>query len=97
MDNNVLKKVEAILAPGTLGEKYDEIGVFCGAGYSIMFHGAVNWRLSLPRQDKNLKGDAESLDEAFSQIHSLLAEMLRDNDPASPVTLSVKEKQHDTE
>ncbi|MDE1151845.1 MAG: hypothetical protein PW788_04835 [Micavibrio sp.] len=90
--SNTMKKVEEILRPGTLAEKQEQIDLFISGGHSMLYSGDVAWKMTLKKEDKVVKGDAPSLDEAFSQMRSVMAEILKHTSPDSPVALAVKEK-----
>jgi hypothetical protein len=93
MKDATQKKIEQILTPGSLRAKHEQISLFMAGGYSMLYSGDVDWKLSLPEEDKILKGNAESLDEAFSQIKGIIEEILKNTNPATKVALVIKEKQ----
>jgi predicted nuclease of restriction endonuclease-like RecB superfamily len=86
------KKIAQIFIPGPLQQKHDEISLFLAGGYSMLYRGDVAWKLSIPEADQLLKGDAENMDEAFSQIKGVMEEIMKKMNPATKVAVSVKEK-----
>ncbi len=92
MTKNTMKKVAEILRPGTLRQKQEQIDHFLTSGLSLLYSGDVAWKMVLKDEDKTLKGDAASIDEAFSQIRSVMEEILKHTSPDSAVRLAVKEK-----
>jgi hypothetical protein len=89
----VLKQVEQILTPGTLEQKLEQISLFLAGGNSTQFTGDVNWKVTLPDDDRAMKGDAESIDEAMTMIKGVIEELIERTGPAAKVAVSVKEKE----
>jgi len=87
--NDALKRIKAILGNGTLGQKYHDINLMLGDGFSMLYSGDVKWELKLPKQ--TLKGDAESVDSALDQLRLLFEDILRDARPDTKVFLALKE------
>lgn len=93
MSNPVLKQVEQILTPGTLEQKHEQISLFLTSGNSVQFTGDLFWKVTLPDDDRAMKGDAESLDEAMTMIKGVIEELIERTGPAAKVAVSVKEKE----
>jgi hypothetical protein len=93
MSNPVLKQVEQILTPGTLEQKREQISLFLANGNSTQFAGDVFWKVTMPDDDRVMKGDAESIDEAMSIIKGVIEELIQKTGPAAKVAVSVKGKE----
>ena len=93
MKNNTMKKVAEILRPGTLRQKQEQIDHFLTSGLSMLYSGDVAWKMVLKDEDKTVKGDASSIDEAFGQIRGVMEEILKHTSPDSAISLAVKEKE----
>ncbi len=89
MGNESLKRMKAILGNGTLGQKYADLNMLLGDGFSMLYSGDVKWELKLPKQ--TLKGDADSVDSALDQLRLLFEDILRDARPDTKVFLALKE------
>lgn len=74
MEQTATAELKKILTSGTATEKLRQIAVFQAGGNSMLFSGGVAWQLHLSGQYKKLKGTAESVDEAMSQIAAVLQE-----------------------
>jgi hypothetical protein len=87
-----LKRVRDLLKPGMLMQKYEEITLFLGQGHSMLYSGDVTWKVSLP--GKELKGDAESIDHALTDISRLFVKLLQENTPDTKVSMDVIAKEY---
>lgn len=87
-----LKRVRELLKPGMLMQKYEEITLFLGQGHSMLYSGDVTWKVSLP--GKELKGDAESVDHALTDISRLFVKLLQENTPDTRVSMDVIAKEY---
>ena len=89
-DAAVMAKVTAFFAAGTLAGKLEEAQTLRSSGATILFEGAVRWRLLLIDEDLVLKGVSPSLDDAFGDMAASM-KMLQDNhDGASPLQCAVE-------
>ncbi len=67
-----LSKIEAVFAPGFLGDKRDDMRALRESGDTRFFEGGVRWSVLLNDFDKRMKGESESLDAAFGDMASCL-------------------------
>jgi hypothetical protein len=86
-----LKRVRELLKPGTLIQKYEDITLFLGSGHSMLYSGDVSWKVSLPGNE--VKGNAESVDHALTDISRLFVKLLQENKPDTKVRLDVRSKE----
>lgn len=84
-----MKKMRQLLGSGTLGQKYHDINLFIGQGYSMLYSGDVSWQVKLPTQ--TLQGDADSIDSALDHLRLLFEDILRSARPDTKVFLALKE------
>jgi hypothetical protein len=87
--NEAIKKLRQLTGAGTLGQKYQDINMYVGAGHSMLYSGDVSWQLKMPTQ--TLHGDAESIDSALEQLKLLFEDFLRSLRPDTKVALTLKE------
>ena len=85
-----LSRVEAIFAPGHLGEKRDEMRQLRESGDTRFFEGGVRWSVLLDDFDKRMRGESESLDTAFGDMANCLDVLARDHGEETTVICSVE-------
>jgi hypothetical protein len=68
-----LSKIGAVFVQGRLCDRRDEMLQLRQAGDTRFFSGGVKWSVTLPDDDKRLKGESESLDAAFGDMSNCLS------------------------
>ncbi len=84
-----LTGVQAVFEPGLLRAKCDEMARLQAAGATRLCEGGVHWSVMLTDYDKLLQGDAQSLDDAFSDMARCLDLLADDHGEDTPVTCAV--------
>ena len=82
--------MKEILSPCSLREKRDQISLFLVNGDSTLYFGGVSWTLSMPENDRAVKGTADSADAAFIQIRNVIEELMKRADPAAKALLTIE-------
>ena len=85
-----LSKIEAVFAPGILGDKRDEMRHLRETGDTQFFSGGVRWSVLLDDFDKRLKGESESLDTAFGDMANCLDLLAQDHGEDATVICAVE-------
>lgn len=89
-DAAVMAKVTAFFAAGTLAGKLEEAQTLRSSGATMLFEGAVRWRLLLVDEDLVMKGTSPSLDDAFGDMASSMRLLQESHDDASELLCSVE-------
>ena len=63
-----LNDISSVLRAAALGAKRDEMLRLQAIGDTTLFEGAVVWNIILPTTNKRMRGDAQSLDDAFTDM-----------------------------
>jgi hypothetical protein len=92
MKNDAKSQLEDILKPDSLANKLLQIRLFQVNGNSMLFSGGVIWHLHIDAQDKTLKGISDSVDEAMSEITTILED---NQDAQGNVSLSLEVRGED--
>jgi hypothetical protein len=87
---DLLARVDAALAPGTLQEKRAALAALRDSGESTLFEGAVDWSIFVSESDRRLSGGSASLDDAFADILACLAHLSADTAAESEILLAVQ-------
>lgn len=89
-ETDSVEKVWAFFTPGTLSDKCREIATLRGAGNTPLFEGEIRWRVTLLAEGKALKGTAESLDLACSDIQSCLKSLSGEHTGETEIDCSIE-------
>ena len=85
-----LTRVEAVFIPGRLCDRREEMLRLQESGDTMLFTGGIQWSLSLTDYDKRLKGESESLDDAFGDMSRCLAFLASNHGEDTQVICAVK-------
>ena len=91
-----LARVESIFIPGRLCDRRDEMLRLQQSGNAMLFTGGIQWSVLLTDYDKRLRGESESLDDAFGDMSRCLAFLANDHGEDTQVLCAVNASPKET-
>ena len=85
-----LSRIESFFIPGCLADKRNEIIRLREAGDTMLFEGGVKWSVTLPDYDKKLRGESESLDNAFGDMAACLVFLAKNHNDGAQVLCAIE-------